>query len=152
MAEANLSERAEAYRNLFDKDVAANVGAKIDGNVIPPDEINKAVTNLYNNVFNPDIKLNQMESIVNDMKTGFFNKKNYMGQQEWRIVNEAFIQAFEQVYNPKVMRASALVTNQAAGTIADTASAIGLIGDVAMTGRQQEIIVDETIAAFDSDV
>ena len=143
MAEANPSERAEAYRNLFDKDVAANVGAKIDGNVIPPDEINKAVTNLYNNVFNPDIKLNQMESIVNDMKTGFFNKKNYMGQQEWRIVNEAFIQAFEQVYNPKVMRASALVTNQAAGTIADTASAIGLIGDVAMTGRQQEIIVEK---------
>jgi len=143
MADANPSQRAEAYRNLFDKDISANVGAKIDGTVIPPDEINKAVTQLYNNVFNPDIKLSQMESIVNDMKTGFFNKQNYMGQQEWRIVNEAFIKSFEQVYNPKVMRASAVVTNQAAGTIADTASAIGLIGDVAMTGRQQEIIVEK---------
>ena len=143
MAEASSSERAEAYRSLFDKDIAANVGAKIDGTVIPPDQINKAVTQLYNNVFNPDIKLGQMESIVNDMKTGFFNQKNYMGQQEWRIVNEAFIQAFEQVYNPKVMRASALVTNQAAGTIADTASAISMIGDVAMTGRQQEIIIEK---------
>ena len=143
MSEASSSERAEAYRSLFDKDISANVGAKIDGTVIPPDQINKAVTQLYNNVFNPDIKLGQMESIVNDMKTGFFNQKNYMGQQEWRIVNEAFIQAFEQVYNPKVMRASALVTNQAAGTIADTASAISMIGDVAMTGRQQEIIIEK---------
>ena len=143
MANANPSERAEAYRNLFDKDISANVGAKIDGTVIPPDEINKAITHLYNNVFNPDIKLNQMEAIVNDMKTGFFNKQNYMGQQEWRIVNEAFIKAFEDVYNPKVMRASAVVTNQAAGTIADTASAIGMIGDVAMTGRQQEIIIEK---------
>ena len=143
MSEASSSERAEAYRSLFDKDIAANVGAKIDGTVIPPDQINKAVTQLYNNVFNPDIKLGQMESIVNDMKTGFFNQKNYMGQQEWRIVNEAFIKAFEQVYNPKVMRASALVTNQAAGTIADTASAISMIGDIAMTGRQQEIIIEK---------
>ena len=143
MSEASSSERAEAYRSLFDKDISANVGAKIDGTVIPPDQINKAVTQLYNNVFNPDIKLGQMESIVNDMKTGFFNQKNYMGQQEWRIVNEAFIQAFEQVYNPKVMRASALVTNQAAGTIADTASAISMIGDIAMTGRQQEIIIEK---------
>ncbi len=143
MARATPSERAEGYRNLFDKDVAANIGAKIDGQVIPPEEINKAVTNLYNSVFNPDIKLKQMESIVNDMKTSVFNKQNFMGQQEWRIVNEAFVNAFEQVYNPKVMRASGLVTNQAAGTIADTAEAIGLIGDVAMTGRQQEIIAEK---------
>ena len=50
MANANPSQRAEAYRNLFDKDISANVGAKIDGKVIPPEEINKAVTNLYNSV------------------------------------------------------------------------------------------------------
>ena len=143
MANATPSQRAEGYRNLFDKDIAANIGVKLNDEVIPPDEINKAVTNLYNSVFNPEIKLNQMESIVNDMKTGVFNKKNYMGQQEWRIVNEAFVNAFEQVYNPKVMRASALVTNQAAGTIADTSAAIGLIGDVAMTGRQQEMIAEK---------
>ena len=41
------------------------------------------------------------------------------------------------------MRASALVTNQAAGTIADTSSAISMIGDIAMTGRQQEIIIEK---------
>ena len=143
MSKASPSERAEGYRNLFDKDISANVGAKIDGTVIPPEEINKAVTQLYNQVFNPDIKLKDMENIVNDMKHNFFQKKNYMGQQEWRIVNEAFIEAFEQVYNPKVMRASALVTNQAAGTIADTAAGIGMIGDIAMTGRQQEIIIEK---------
>jgi len=143
MSKASPSERAEGYRNLFDKDISANVGAKIDGTVIPPEEINKAVTQLYNQVFNPDIKLKDMENIVNDMKHNFFQKKNYMGQQEWRIVNEAFIEAFEQVYNPKVMRASALVTNQAAGTIADTAAGIGMIGDIAMTGRQQEMIIEK---------
>ena len=143
MADASPSVRAEGYRNLFDKDISANVGAKIGGTVIPPEEINQAVTKLYNQVFNPDIKLKEMENIVNDMKHNFFQKKNYMGQQEWRIVNEAFIEAFENVYNPKVMRASALVTNQAAGTIADTSSAISMIGDIAMTGRQQEIIIEK---------
>ena len=143
MANATPSQRAEGYRNLFDKDIAANVGARIDGTLIPPDEINQAVTKLYNQVFNPDIKLSQMESIINDMKHNFYQKKNYMGQQEWRIVNEAFISAFDNIYNPKVMRASAMVTNQAAGTIADTATGMSMIGDIAMTSRQQEIIIDK---------
>ena len=143
MANATPSQRAEGYRNLFDKDIAANVGAKIDGTVIPPEEINQAVTKLYNQVFNPDVKLKQMEGIINDMKHNFYQKKNYMGQTEWRIVNEAFVSAFDNIYNPKVMRASAMVTNQAAGTIADTATGIGMIGDIAMTGRQQEIIIDK---------
>ena len=143
MADATPTERAEGFRNLFDQDIAATVGAKIDGTVIPPEAINKAVTQLYDQVFNPDISLKRMESIVNEMKANFYMKENYMGQQEWRIVNEAFVKAFDEVYNPKVMRASAMVTNQAAGTIADTSTAISMIGDIADTGRQQQIIIDK---------
>ena len=143
MNNATPSQRAEGYRNLFDKDIAANVGAKIDGTVIPPDEINQAVTKLYNQVFNPDVKLKQMESAINDMKHNFYQKKNFMGETEWRIVNEAFVSAFENVYNPKVMRASAMVTNQAGGDIADIATGMSMIGDVAMTGRQQEMMIDK---------
>jgi len=143
MNDATPSQRAEGYRNLFDRDIAANVGAKIDGTVIPPDEINQAVTKLYNQVFNPDVKLSQMESALNDMKHNFYNKKNFMGDTEWRIVNEAFVSAFENVYNPKVMRASAMVTNQAGGDIADIATGMSMIGDVAMTGRQQEMMIDK---------
>ena len=75
MNNATPSQRAEGYRTLFDRDIAANVGAKIDGTVIPPDEINQAVTKLYNQVFNPDIKLKDMENLVNDMKHNFFQKK-----------------------------------------------------------------------------
>jgi hypothetical protein len=143
MNDATPSQRAEGYRNLFDRDISANVGAKIDGTVIPPDEINQAVTKLYNQVFNPDVKLSQMESALNDMKHNFYNKKNFMGDTEWRIVNEAFVSAFENVYNPKVMRASAMVTNQAGGDIADIATGMSMIGDVAMTGRQQEMMIDK---------
>lgn len=36
-----------------------------------------------------------------------------------------------------------MVTNQAAGTIADTSTAINMIDDVADTGRQYEIILDK---------
>ena len=75
------------------------------------------------------------------MKHNFYNKKNFMGDTEWRIVNEAFVSAFENVYNPKVMRASAMVTNQAGGDIADIATGMSMIGDVAMTGRQQEMMI-----------
>ena len=143
MNNATPSQRAEGYRTLFDRDIAANVGAKIDGTVIPPEEINQAVTKLYNQVFNPDVKLSQMESAINDMKHNFYQKKNFLGQTEWRIVNEAFVSAFENVYNPKVMRASAMVTNQAGGDIADIATGMSMIGDVAMTGRQQEMMIDK---------
>ena len=143
MNNATPSQRAEGYRNLFDRDIAANVGAKIDGTVIPPEEINQAVTKLYNQVFNPDVKLSQMESAINDMKHNFYQKKNFMGETEWRIVNEAFVNAFENVYNPKVMRASAMVTNQAGGDIADIATGMSMIGDIAMTGRQQEMMIDK---------
>ena len=143
MNNATPSQRAEGYRTLFDRDIAANVGAKIDGKVIPPEEINQAVTKLYNQVFNPDVKLKQMESAINDMKHNFYQKKNFMGETEWRIVNEAFVSAFENVYNPKVMRASAMVTNQAGGDIADIATGMSMIGDVAMTNRQQEMMIDK---------
>ena len=113
------------------------------GNKVKPKQINRAVTKLYDQVFDPDISLSNMEKIIDDMKGNVYQHVAFMNPEELKIVKEAFEDAFTDIYDPTVMRASAMVTNQAGGTIADTSTAINMISDIADTGRQHEIILDK---------
>jgi len=142
LANASTQERADYLRRLFNEDITATVGAKIDGKVIPPDEINRGVTKLYDEVFRPEVSLKQAEKVVNEMRSNIFEAAK-ADIRHGPVVAEAFQRAFMDIYNPKTMRASAMVTNQAAGDAADTAAAVSLIGDIADTGRQQEIIIEK---------
>ena len=135
--------RAGKLKQLFDENIGARVGAVIKGNKVKPKQINRAVTKLYDQVFDPDISLSNMEKIIDDMKGNVYQHEAFMNPEEWKIVKEAFEDAFTDIYDPTVMRASAMVTNQAGGTIADTSTAINMIGDIADTGRQHEIILDK---------
>ncbi len=141
---ANVSARArQLLKPLFDNEISTKLGAKIKDKVVPPDEINRGITKLYDQVFNPEVSLGEMEEIIGTMKTGVYQQQKFMNPDEFYIMSEAFTNAFKDIYNPKVMRASAMVTNQAAGTVADTSAAVGMIGDIANTTRQQEIILDK---------
>jgi len=142
LATAPAKERATQLRELFEQDLTAPVGARINEKVIPPAEINKAVTKLYDEVFRPEVSLKQVETIVDEMKGNIYNAAS-VDHRHGPVLAEAFSQAFSDLYNPKTMRASAMVTNQVAGDAADTAAAVSLIGDVADTGRQQEIIIEK---------
>ena len=142
LAKAPAQERASQLRELFEQDLTASVGAKINGQVIPPTEINKAVTRLYDDVFKPEVSIKQVETIVNEMKGNIYNAAK-VDYRHGPVLAEAFSKAFSDIYNPKTMRASAMVTNQVAGDAADTASAVSLIGDIADTGRQQEIMIEK---------
>ena len=143
VSNADNSTRVKRFTDLFDGNLAVNIGAIIKGNRIKPRQLNAAVSKLYDQVYNPDISLKQMERTIDKMKKGVFLQQSFLSKEEFDIVNTAFQDAFTDIYNPKVMRASAMVTNQAAGTIADTSTAINMIDDVADTGRQYEIILDK---------
>ena len=143
IADATATVRAGKFKQLFDQDLSANIGASIKGKVVKPQQLNKAITKLYDQVFDPDISLEQMEGIVNNMKNNVYQQQAFLGKEQYDIVNNAFQDAFTDLYDPKVMRASAMVTNQAAGTIADTAEAVNMISDIAHTSRQHEIILDK---------
>ena len=129
VADATASIRAGKFKELFDNDLSANIGASIKGKKVAPRQLNQAITKLYDQVFDPDINLRQMEDIVNDMKNNVYSQQAFLGAEEYKVVNQAFQDAFTDLYDPKVMRASAMVTNQAAGTIADTSAAINMIND-----------------------
>jgi len=135
--------RSGKLKQLFDENIGARVGAIINGKTIKPKQINRAVTKLYDQVFDPDISLSNLEKIVDDMKGNVYDHQAFLPNEEWKVVKEAFEDAFTDIYDPTVMRASAMVTNQAAGTIADTSTAINMISDIADTGRQHEIILDK---------
>ena len=141
---ADMTTRArKLLQPLFDNDIAQRVGVSIKGKVASPKEINQSVTKLYDQVFNPEVPLKELETVINEMKTGVYQQQKFLKPEIYEVMDKEFTKAFTDLYNPKVMRASAMVTNQAAGTVADTASAIGLIGDIADTGRQHEIILDK---------
>jgi hypothetical protein len=108
---------------------------------IPAAEINKSVDSLVNNVLNPDVSFDQFKDIVKQMRRDSFNSKSVLDEPGWVMTSQAFKRAFDEVYNPNNLRASALIVQNAADNVADTIRAANLIGDVADTSRQQELIL-----------
>ena len=144
LSNANIATRArQLLQPLFDNQIGTKLGAKIKDDVVPPDVINKAVTKLYDQVFNPDISLSQIEDTIDHMKRNVYQSQPFLNKAQFRVLNNAFEKAFVDLYNPKVMRSSAMVTNQAGGAIADTAAAANMIGDIADTSRQHEMIIEK---------
>ena len=110
VAKSTNNIRAKLFTDLFDKDLSANIGAKVNGKSVSPKQLNKSVTKLYDQVFDPDISLRNMENIVNDMKKNVYNQQAFLDEESFGVINTAFQDAFTDIYNPKVMRASATVS------------------------------------------
>ena len=134
--------RAQQLDELFES-ISPNVDAIIDGRQITAEQMNRSVDNLTNSLLGKDITLKEFEFIVDDMKTSIFNSNEVLDEDNWLVASQAFKNAYEKVFDPNQMRASAMLTQQAADTIADTASGIKMMGEGMDTARQMKIVLDK---------
>tara|TARA_R100000781_G_scaffold927_2_gene1581 strand:- start:6898 stop:10716 length:3819 start_codon:yes stop_codon:yes gene_type:complete len=144
----NGDERALALDDLFNR-ITPNVDAVIAGKKISAEQINRAVDNLTTAIHGKDITIREFEMIVDDMKAVTFGANKFLGEEDWIIASRALKESYEKLFDPNQMRASAMLTQQAADTITDTATAAKMIGETADTSRQMSIIFDKVALLAD---
>ncbi len=140
MQAADGTERNDFLQELF-AGFSPSVEAVIGKTKLTAKQIDGAVDNLVNSVFKAD--LNDFIKTVNSMKKTVYEGQKFLGEEEWVVASQAFKRAFEEVYDPNSMRASAMMTQQAADTVADTSRGVLLTGESMDTTRQQEIILEK---------
>jgi len=129
-------DRAEGLAELFST-VRPNVNAIINGKTIQAEKINPAIDNLTEAVFKLDLK--EFTKFIDNMRTMLYEGQEFLGEEEWYVGAQAFKRAFDIIFDPDKMRASAMLTQNAADNAADASRAAILIGDIADTTRQQEM-------------
>ena len=138
----NGDDRAKQLDQLFNS-ISPNVDAVVNGKTITAEQMNRAVDNLTNAVFGKDLPLKEFEFIVDDMKTTIFNSNQILDEEQWIIASRAFKNAYDTLFDPNQMRASAMLSQQAADNVADAAAAVKMLGDQVDTTRQMNIIFDK---------
>ncbi len=136
------SERASKLDQLFTS-ISPNVDAVVNGKTITAEQMNRSIDNLTNAIFGADLPLKEFEFIVDDMKSTVFNSNAFLDEEQWIIASRAFKNAYDKLFDPNQMRASAMLTQQAADNITDAATAVKLLGDEVDTVRQMDIIFDK---------
>ena len=140
MQAADGTERAENLDEVF-QGMRPGVDAIIGKTKLSAAQIDAAVDNLTNSIFNADLQ--DFTKTIEDMKKTLYEGEKFFGEEEWVIASQSFRRAFDEMFNADNMRASAMITQQAGDNVADAARAVSLIGDTADTTRQQEIIFDK---------
>ena len=138
----NGDDRAKQLDSLFNS-ISPNVDAVINGKTITAEQMNRAVDNLTNAMFGKDLPLKEFEFIVDDMKSTVFNSNQILNEEQWIIASKAFKNAYDTLFDPNQMRASAMLSQQAGDNVADAAAAVKMLGDQVDTTRQMNIIFDK---------
>ena len=136
------NKRAKLLDSLFDQ-ISPNFDAVVKGKTITAEQMNRAVDNLTNAVFGRELPLKEFEFIVDDMKTTLFNSNAVLDEEQWIIASKAFKNAYDTLFDPNQLRASAMLSQQAADNVSDTAQAVLMLGDKIDTSRQMAIIFDK---------
>ena len=136
------NERAAKLDDLFNR-ISPNFDAVVNGKRITAEDMNRAVDNLTNAVFGNDLPIREFEFILDDMKSTVFNANAFLDEEQWIIASRAFKNAYDKLFDPNQMRASAMLTQQAADNITDAATAVRMLGDEVDTVRQMDIIFDK---------
>ena len=140
------NSRAQQLDQLFDS-ISPNFDAVVvDGGKqvrITAEQMNQSVDNLTQAIYGKDLSLKEFEFIVDDMKTRIFNSNEILDEESWVIASQAFKRAFDTLFDPNQMRASGMLTQNAADTITDTASAARILGDEVDTSRQMGVVFDK---------
>mgnify|MGYP003111998651 CR=1 FL=1 len=136
------NSRAKQLDKLFDS-ISPNVDAVVNERTIKAEQMNRAVDNLTNAIHGKDLSLKEFEFIVDDMKTTVFNSNQILDEEQWVIASQAFKNAYDKLFDPNQMRASAMLTQQAGDNVADTAAAVKMLGEQVDTTRQMNIIFDK---------
>ena len=136
------NERARLLDDVFTR-ISPTFDAVVDGKTITAEQMNRSVDNLTNAIFGADLPLKEFEFIVDDMKATVFNSNQFLDEEQWTVASLAFKNAYETLFDPNQMRASAMITQQAADNVADTAAAVKMLGDNVDTTRQHKIIFEK---------
>ena len=143
MTALNSNERAKQLDQLFDS-IAPNFDAVVSDGAkqvkISSEQMNRSVDNLTSAIYGKELSFKEFEFIVDDMKSTVFNSNQILDEENWVIASKAFKNAYDTLFDPNQMRASAMLAQQAADTIADTAHAAIMLGDTVDTSRQWEIM------------
>ena len=140
------NERAKQLDQLFDSfapnfDAVVTTGGKQTR--ITAEEMNRSVDNLTTAIYGRDLSLKEFEFLVDDMKTTVFGSNRFLGEEGWVAASNAFKQAYDQMFDPNQMRASAMLTQNAANNVADAATAAKMLGDNTDTSRQFQMMFDK---------
>ena len=120
-------DRKDALDELFNT-IAPSVDAIKNGEVkYTAEQINQATDVMVDRIFSPDVSFDEFQELVNDMAVNVYQKQKYLGEEEFLITTNAFKRAFIEMFDPKNVRASALLAKDAAGTATDIARGIDLI-------------------------
>ena len=140
------NERAQQLDVLFDQ-ISPNFDAEINNGVsnikVKNVQMNRAVDNLTTALFGQDISFNEFQTIVDDMKSITFGSHEILDEEGWIAASQALKNAYEVMFDPNQMRASAMLTQQAADTVTDTAAAAIMLGDEVDTTRQFQIMFEK---------
>ena len=137
------SDRAKQLDKLF-QSISPNFDAIVSDGVkevkITSEQMNRSIDNLTNSIFGKDLSLKEFEFIVDDMKTTIFNSNQILDEEQWLVASKAFKNAYDTIFDPTKLRASAMLSQNAADNVADAATAAKMIGDEADTTRQFELM------------
>lgn len=143
MQAAPGSQRAADLAGLYREEVVTNTQAIVNGKRLSGQDIKQAVDNLVESVFSlGDGGMDGFLKNLEAMRTNTYQGIKVLGEEEFVISSKAFKEAFDQMFNPDTVRASALYTQQMADDIADTARAANIIGEAVDPSRQQEIVLE----------
>ena len=142
----NGNERAKHLDELFER-ISPNFDALVTNGPrqvkISAEAMNRSVDNLTQAIYGQDVSFKEFQHIVDDLKTRVFSEFSVLGEEPWAAASTAFRQAYDTLFDPNQMRASAMLTQQAADNVSDAAAAAKLIGDSADTSRQFEMMFEK---------
>ena len=140
------NERAKHLDELFDS-ISPNTDAIVNNGVgdikVLGEDMNDAVDKLTHAIYGKELSLPEFELIVDDMKTTIFNSNAMLDEEGWIVASQAFKKAYDKMFDPNQMRASAMLVQQSADNVADAATAAKMLGDDVDTSRQFQIMFDK---------
>ena len=137
---SGATQRASELGKFFDGGLSANADIIIDEKTIKAADLNKAVDNLVENLFDPGTSFNQFKKTINAGKTRVFKGRQFLNDDAWVEASAAWQRAHRELFDPNNLRASAVLQQQAASTIATTARSMNLLDDIGTNSRQWEIM------------
>ena len=118
---------------------------------VTAEQMNRSVDNLTPALYGSDISFGEFQYIVDDMKTTVFDSNQILDEEGWVAASQAFKNAYDTLFDPNQMRASAMITQNAADNVSDTAAAVKMLGDQVDTTRQYQLMF-EKMNLLDSEI
>ncbi len=140
------NERAKELDQLFSA-ISPNFDAIIPhGNKaikITAKQMNRSIDNLAESVFDKNLSFGEFNAIVEDMRTTVLSSGAILDEDTWVKYASSFKNAYENLFDPNQIRASAMLTQQSGDSISDIATAAMMLGDDVDTSRQFKMMFDK---------